>query len=691
MILFKRWHLLFWIALAWNKYVDSFIPQTQITLAPSSPVLRRGLSAFDASDTNEGINEDDDGGAEQDMFATSPETSRMADFIAEYLNKAGQESALSSTTDWDDDDDGDDHDASSFTHLVAMPVDNCHELMLELESVQRAILYHCPILVHACIQQAITRLPLLYVKTSGPSASAKLFSIVEDVIEDHLLQPVEDTGEEFDEEELNEYGTRPFTMKFNSLEIDGARNEVLQAVATVDDSNKLRTIVEDLQQRIQRETNWPTLLPPDPQEDYFRARIPFMRLPEDWDNLLEKPEGTKEGDLVFLPSDEGGNGISPIFWGKWADDDFGTARMREIAVFKRKHETVGLDEKSFYLPEKYLSLPEGNAAMTKQEVHYQDYQEKRMLEAEGIEADVADGVTPQQPELAEDDTLLQMTKERLEALYSQGLQSDNETTSNTSGNGEDEDDVVVNEGLVEKPIDPATLDDWTRDRIKNIVDSRAKVQSEKELSKSKNKPPIEENEIFRKFKEGTLAPKPEPPAPAPELPPFPSREHCVGFWKVLESPTGFDVEETDSTRSDNLVLRVDGTTAGGPILDQTTRQKASGGTWRLEGDNLRIRLIIPPGKERILVMQGTLQLISAKSDINLAPSTFGIPDLEARKARSAVEMEDAIYCSGTVWVEDAVTRKNRSDVGTFSLMKINTSSGPRDFTITIPQPIRNQD
>ena len=116
-----------------------------------------------------------------------------------------------------------------------------------------------------------------------------------------------------------------------------------------------------------------------------------------------------------------------------------------------------------------------------------------------------------------------------------------------------------------------------------------------------------------------------------------------------------------------------------------------GGTWRLNGDDLRIRLIIPPGKERILVMQGTIELVSPQSDIQLAPSTFGIPALEARKARAAVEMEDIIYCNGEVWVEDAVTKENRVDVGTFSLMKMNTFSEPGKFTITIPQPIRNQD
>ena len=92
-------------------------------------------------------------------------------------------------------------------------------------------------------------------------------------------------------------------------------------------------------------------------------------------------------------------------------------------------------------------------------------------------------------------------------------------------------------------------------------------------------------------------------------------------------------------------------------------------------------------------MQGTINLVSTKSDLPLASSTFGIPALEARKAQSesAVDMEDIIHCNGEVWVEDAITKENRVDVGTFSLMKVNTFSDPGKFTITIPQPIRNQD
>ena len=191
-------------------------------------------------------------------------------------------------------------------------------------------------------------------------------------------------------------------------------------------------------------------------------------------------------------------------------------------------------------------------------------------------------------------------------------------------------------------------------------------------------------------------PEKDKPAPPKELPPFPSREHLIGFWRVVSSPTGFEVEESDSSRSDNIIMRVDGTVAGGPILDKETRQKASGGTWRLTGDTadtarMRIRLVIPPKKERILVMEGKLERVSMSSDLQMAKATFGIPALEERAARAATDMEDILYCGGMVSIEDAVTGRNRKEIGKFSLMKLNTSTDPSQFTITIPRPVRNQD
>lgn len=110
-----------------------------------------------------------------------------------------------------------------------------------------------------------------------------------------------------------------------------------------------------------------------------------------------------------------------------------------------------------------------------------------------------------------------------------------------------------------------------------------------------------------------------------------------------------------------------------------------------EDARLRIRLIIPPKKERILVMEGSLEKASMSGDFALASSTFGIPALEERAARANDEIEDLLYCSGNVWIEDAISGLNRVEIGKFSLLKLNVPTHPSQFTITIPRPIRNQD
>jgi hypothetical protein len=242
------------------------------------------------------------------------------------------------------------------------------------------------------------------------------------------------------------------------------------------------------------------------------------------------------------------------------------------------------------------------------------------------------------------------------------------------------------------------------------MDSRAKVQMERQLVQPpKDKPPIEENLLFRRYHEGTLITKePVREEPPPSLPPYPSREHAVGFWRVLQSPTGLPVEE-GADASDNLVLRVDGTVSGGPILEPETRQKASGGTWRLlHGDDnkggddgkdgkdddvqLRIRLVIPPTKERILVMEGRVDR-AAFGDLSLARNTFGVPELEAVAGgggggggAKGPRLEDLLHCAGQAWIEDAVTGANRTEVGRFSITKLKQRD-PRRLTVTVPRPV----
>ena len=355
---------------------------------------------------------------------------------------------------------------------------------------------------------------------------------------------------------------------------------------------------------------------------------------------------------------------------------------------------------------------------------------------------------------SQDDLLLSMTKQKLERLYGMPAvetpddptaegSGDNRTHSSDAGDTEDANNNapwLVNEpsDIPSKPIPlkrPSdAVDDWTLERMRRAVLSRA---SERETARKKEKPSIADNAVFAKYKNGSLVQPQQLPSAtttttsAPSLPPFPSRQHCTGFWRVLSSPTGFaGPDEGDASRSDNLILRVDGTIAGGPILDPGTNQKASGGTWTLQLDpsserttaTLRINLILPPKKERVLVLEGPLVMEEQPQPRTLvalptmASNTFGIPVLEERAARAAAAMADddddelllsdpqngntndaqdkqpsRIVCQGAVWVEDAETHRNRDTIGTFSIVKLDTPTDPRQFTITIPRNVRNQD
>jgi hypothetical protein len=841
-----------------------FNKRRSLTLS-MSPTDGRDKNHLD--DNGDGDDDDDEQAKKVDgdsLLIDGPEKSLMTNYISQFLlreaaaaqqqqqqqqqqdsaySKSADVKSPSTTCESSRSSGGGDQDEESsslyYTHLLAIPLDNCHELLLELESIQRAIVYHCPVLVHACIPQAITRLPLLYVRcasapTSTSSSSSSLLStstttatqrlgvMVQEVLQKHgfLQNKLNSTSTEKyngkhvvvdDDEDLpNDFNrlvgtndsirvSQPLMLNFSTLEVDGNTNQVLQTVAKETDASTrlLQQMVYDLQHMIlQQEPSWKTMLPPDPHRtasstasstdqyddaDVFRPRIPFMRLPHDWDEIIrqqykqekqneqQQDTASKGGfnsdddddEPVFLTSDQGGNGISPIFWCQWWHDEFPESRMREVAIYRRQQkqqlqpkETTkagGLNEQTFYMPEQSIPLPMGSDALTKQEIKFQDYQEQRMLEAEGILQtqrpqddgeddgdDYGDIIQRAETQQNEKDPLFVKTRHRLESLYQQSSSSwvESNLTPSTK-DGSDESEQAINEAQIVNRIDndtdmgalsplsekqptkpkPASnddsnngiLDEWTRERIRKTVASRAKVQSEKELSRKKdNLPPIAENDVFTKYKEGTLVPeqdkiKQELSVTTRELPPFPSREHCLGFWRVLKSPTGFDVEEDDCdpTRSDNLVLCVDGTIAGGPILDQETRQKASGGTWRLsatasndDGDaTLRIRLVIPPKKDRILVMQGKLSRLSSSlsgSSFSMPSSTFSIPALEEKRAK-ANQKSEMITCQGEVWLEDVVTGYNRKDVGTFSLIKLETPSDPKAYTITIPRPVRNQD
>ena len=287
------------------------------------------------------------------------------------------------------------------THMIGIPLEQNHDLLLELESIQRAILYHCPLLINACIAPVVTRMPLLMVDTKNDgmgqqSSSANgsgidvndlfnrnknglfddfndgnessspgenelltsrdpitrtLHGIVNSVIDEMInVETIEssslsnnDDNEEEEENEnregVNNSNIKPLLLKFEGLEIDGDKNEVLHAIGTEEEGTiKLRNVLNEITKRIEQK-GWKVYIPEDnPQgkmgglnEDgvTWRPRIPFMRLPTDFFDTLPDPQGydgqwqnytDEEKKNYMRVPEEGGNGISPLFWFKWWDD-----------------------------------------------------------------------------------------------------------------------------------------------------------------------------------------------------------------------------------------------------------------------------------------------------------------------------------------------------------------------------------
>ena len=678
---------------------------------------------------------DEDENDETTNVNSGVEKSRMEDFIAQYLEKDGGvkdgppkvETTSTFTS----------ADIDESTHLVAIPMEFCHGLLIELESVQRALLYHCPILVDACIVPAMTRMPLLYVQAKDRN-SARVTSILADtvteLVQKHLFQtPEQDEEDEvlYSEDDLNADGIKPVTMTFKTLEIDGANNSVLNTVGLAEDggTKQLVAFLQELQS-ILHAKGYQTALPPDPHGDAtagFRPRIPFMKLPKEFDDNLSKfkSEETEisDEDFEFLDSENGGNGISPIFWCQWWDDVFGTnVRLREVAIYPRT--PPELSEDLFCLPHETIPLPDGSGFMHSAEEKSQKYQDERMEEERERQYQEKAGNKASLVDPNElPDSLMTKTRDRLERLYvnSAGSQSVDEFVEAELEKDDElaREQAISEETKVEKEVEEIDeevvledaakqakqsteaspddfIDDWMKDRMRKVVESRESAKAK--IQQKKDMPPIEENPVFQKYKDGSLVRKDQRPKKVIErkMDPYPSRDHFTGIWRVVTSPTGFPAEESGDDKSENLVLRVDGRTAGGPILDMESRQKAAGGTWKMLVDEdgtvrLRIRLVLPPKKERIMVMEGEVNRMNVGTDLPMASKSFGVPELEAKLKNSNEEMQDLMHCGGEVFLEDATTKSNRERIGTFSLMKLQSLKDPSEYVITTPRPILNQD
>lgn len=258
------------------------------------------------------------------------------------------------------------------------------------------------------------------------------------------------------------------------------------------------------------------------------------------------------------------------------------------------------------------------------------------------------------------------------------------------------------------------------------MDTRMSPQPQRlEYKPRKDLPSIEENPIFQRFRNGqtqatsqgqntALALDGTPPDATDEpLPPYPSNAHFVGAWRVISSPMGslenpsFEDAKSKSS-SNNFILRVDGQVMGGPILDTQYRHKVAGGNWTMfqairkpmdQSSNetnfipqtrLRIRVLVPPDKERALVMEGEVTRLVMPMSEDDAGSSFssdrwmipngGMVDGMVRtmhdelllSSASKTKGEVLMYCTGEAWIEDALDGggMNRKKLGTFGLQKL---------------------
>ena len=173
------------------------------------------------------------------------------------------------------------------THLIAIPLEENKEFMIELESVQRAALYNCPMLVHSVIAPSSTKLPLLLVNTktspeaSGYSAKSglpgfdatksmvqrmeedkitnEINAIVNDVVQDLIYskkgrQMVSKHNEIGDDDNDDEYIPEPVMLSFQGLEIEGSltdptiEHEVLMVLGKENkvDMDLMRYVVNEI-------------------------------------------------------------------------------------------------------------------------------------------------------------------------------------------------------------------------------------------------------------------------------------------------------------------------------------------------------------------------------------------------------------------------------------------------------------
>jgi hypothetical protein len=742
------------------------------------------------------------------------------------------------------------------THLIAIPLQANDDLNIELESVQRAVLYNCPLLIDACIVPALTRLPLLYVDTSStsrlptatsdsdsdltllpsPFASSPSVSKVTEQLHNITQQVIQEyigsSGSTMHSDNAS-HEPQPLMMQFQGLEVDGNGNEVLYCVGKHQDdcddgtgTQILSSLVVTLQQRIESELGYTCLLPPDKpqsmgrdkeeaigngnsnasllQGQSWRPRIPFMRLPSDFEANLpplvenEDDDEQQKGGLGgfmgafedYRSPEEGGNGISPILWYKWWNDEFTKGdgvRLRQVGIYqktqsKNNHKSsssddgdLGLDEQNFYIPNLTIDLPspgEGQEALRRYEEEQRAYMQSRYENNDDEDSSPTLGSKPtstipilstsnnkwsndgdalsSEDEGAKDDN---MTVEEKTELFNQEMDQDDVEDGLAVPSTERSVRNIRNQRAKAKEAlnEPSLL--WTPDTPSLISSSTDIGGSSSSTSTStsndfealgqevdtrsdeaKAKKPWPKEPLIAKFQriQGLQAASasrdaPMQPRKKPKLPPYPSDDHFQGVWRVIASPnsggganTGNDNEDSQSSSSSNMILRVDGSVAGGPILDLDTNQKAAGGSWRMYqaeyvGDDeddaeaygnkiktrLQVRLLIPPSKTEELCLDGEVTRLmmphySSQGTASAGGSSFGNLNLSSAledkngaiidNGNNENQEEALLHCGGEAWIQNIETGERTKLKQPFALMKLPTpESSQLHYSVPVPR------
>lgn len=423
-------------------------------------------------------------------------------------------------------------------------------------------------------------------------------------------------------------------------------------------------------------------------------------------------------------------------------------RIREFAVYGRTG-PMGMTEQAFYIPHLRTRLPDGNSVLQEDERRDREYDNERRIEQEVMidGSDVTDDSTVETKFEKEMATYKSNADRRiLQTIFDSSPSDlggaaldididDYDEKSSEQNTKQSYDASSLEEAVIEVENNKNEIEenvDAIGSKEKEIIQSIAKPIATGDwtsLRTKKDKPKPEDNPVLRNWKQRVS----ESPKilqndtrniKTRSLPPFPSDEHFAGIWRLETGPRGSSVEEeslfgSTPNSSESIVLRIDGTTAGGPILDTENQHRAAGGVWKffqaqwvgspedkdsepIVKTRLRIRLLIPPLKQKVLVMEGEVrsgaiispESISRQNMNELRKSSFeSILGTNAKENQTDVyssEEDSFLQCSGEMWCEDVGSRgKNRVKVGRFHLSKKNEEG--TKYKYSIPSPQRYQD